>query len=136
MAFLWNKNLETGNILIDQQHKQLIDAINSLLQACSEGKGRAEIAKTTKFLYDYTQKHFRDEENLQRQYRYPDYPNHIRYHQEFEKTVQELAMQLQKEGPTIALVGRINTAVGGWLLSHIQREDVKVVAHIKAQQNK
>ena len=71
-----DKNLESGNILIDQQHKQLIDAINNLLQACSTGKGRAEIAKTTKFLYDYTQKHFRDEERLQMQYRYPDYPNH------------------------------------------------------------
>ena len=136
MAFLWNKNLETGNILIDQQHKQLIDAINNLLQACSTGKGRAEIAKTTKFLYDYTQKHFRDEERLQMQYRYPDYPNHKRYHHEFEQVVKDLAMQLQKEGPTIALVGKINTAIGGWLLNHIQREDIKGAAHNKAQQKK
>ena len=136
MAFLWNKNLETGNILIDQQHKQLIDAINNLLQACSTGKGRAEIAKTTKFLYDYTQKHFRDEERLQMQYNYPDYPNHKRYHHEFEQAVKDLSVQLQKEGPTIALVGKINTAIGGWFLNHIQREDVKVAAHIKAQQKK
>lgn len=134
MAFSWNKNLETGNTMIDQQHRQLIDAINNLLQACSSGKGRTEIEKTMQFLYNYTAKHFSDEEKLQVQYRYPDYANHKRYHEEFKKVVKELGIQLQKEGPTIALVGKVNTSVGGWLLNHIQREDVKVAAHIKAQQ--
>ena len=134
MAFSWNKNLETGNTMIDQQHRQLIDAINNLLQACSSGKGRAEIEKTVKFLYGYTAKHFGDEDKLQVQYHYPDYANHKRYHEEFKKAVKELGIQLQKEGPTVTLVGKVNTSVGGWLLNHIQREDVKVAAHIKAQQ--
>lgn len=134
MAFLWDKKLETGNAMIDQQHKELIAAINNLLQACSSGKGREEITKTMKFLYDYTAKHFGDEEQLQKQYRYPDYVNHRRYHEEFKKVVKDLATQLQKEGPSIALVGKVNTSIGGWLLNHIQREDVKVAAHIKSQQ--
>lgn len=43
-------------------------------------------------------------------------------------------MQLQKEGPNIALISKVNTSVGGWLLNHIQREDVKVATHIKSQQ--
>ena len=87
-----------------------------------------------KFLYDYTEKHFSDEEKLQLQYRYPDYTNHKRYHEEFKKVVRELSMQLQKEGPNIALISKVNTSVGGWLLNHIQREDVKVATHIKSQQ--
>ena len=41
MAFLWDKKLETGNGMIDQQHKQLITAINDLLQACSSRKRRS-----------------------------------------------------------------------------------------------
>ncbi len=134
MAFLWDKKLETGNAMIDQQHKQLIIAINDLLQACSSRKGKEEVTKTMKFLYDYTEKHFSDEEKLQLQYRYPDYTNHKRYHEEFKKVVRELSMQLQKEGPNIAVISKVNTSVGGWLLNHIQREDVKVATHIKSQQ--
>ena len=32
------KDLETGNQLIDTQHVQLFDAVNNLLDACSDRK--------------------------------------------------------------------------------------------------
>ena len=47
----FDESLVTGNEMIDSQHKELIEAINALLAACATGKGRAEVAKTTKFLY-------------------------------------------------------------------------------------
>lgn len=31
MAYVWSKDLETGNAMIDSQHKELIEAINALL---------------------------------------------------------------------------------------------------------
>lgn len=133
MAFAWTEDLRTNNALIDQQHQQLIQAINDLMNACAVGKGRAELEKTTRFLIDYTAKHFGDEEKLQLQYHYPDYANHKRYHDSFKQTVQQLAQELTKDGPTVALVGKLNTSVGGWLLNHIKREDVKVAAHIRTQ---
>lgn len=43
MAYVWSKDLETGNAMIDSQHKELIEAINALLAACATGKGRAEV---------------------------------------------------------------------------------------------
>lgn len=133
MAYTFTKDLETGNAIIDSQHKELFKAINDLLAACASGKGRVEIEKTTKFLYDYTSKHFGDEERLQQQYKYPDYLNHKRYHEEFKKAVREIGDQLNKEGATIVLVGKVNSSIGDWLLNHIKREDVKLAAHIKAQ---
>lgn len=133
MAYAFTKDLETGNAAIDSQHKQLIEAINNLLNACAQGKGRVEIEKTTKFLEDYTAKHFGDEEKLQIQYRYPDYQNHKQYHEGFKRVVREISAQLSKEGATVALVGKVNTSIGGWLLNHIKKEDVKVAAHIRSQ---
>jgi hemerythrin len=132
MAYSWNPDLETGNSTIDGQHKELITAINSLLEACSKGQGRNELAKTTKFLYEYTTKHFSDEEKLQLQSKYPDYTNHKTYHEGFKKVVLELGKELEEQGPTIILVGKINSSIGGWLLNHIKREDIKVAAHIRA----
>ncbi len=38
MAYVFTKDLETGNQLIDSEHRQLIDAINNLLTACSTAK--------------------------------------------------------------------------------------------------
>lgn len=132
MAYVWSVDLETGNQAIDSQHKQLINAINSLLDACASGRGRAELEGTTKFLYEYTVKHFSDEEKLQQASGYPDYENHRKYHEEFKKVTLELCTQLRTDGPTVVLIAKVNTAIAGWLINHIKREDVKVAAHIKA----
>jgi hemerythrin len=131
MAYAFTKDLETGNQLIDTEHRQLIDAINSLLAACASGKGRAELVHTTKFLQDYTAKHFSDEEKLQLQTHYPDYTNHRRYHEDFKKVVAGICSKLEKEGASVALVGEVNSAIAGWLINHIKKEDVKVAKHVK-----
>lgn len=133
MAYTFTKDLETGNQLIDTEHRQLIEAINNLLAACSTGKGRSELANTAKFLQDYTAKHFSDEEKLQIQTHYPDYQNHKRYHEEFKKVVAEICKKLDTQGATITLVGEVNSAIAGWLINHIKREDVKVANHIKSK---
>lgn len=134
MAYTWSAELETGNTTIDGQHKELIAAINKLLEACSAGKGRAQISETSNFLMDYTKRHFADEERLQRENKYPDYANHKVYHDGFVKVVAQLVQDLNREGPTVVMVGKINSTIAQWLLNHIKREDTKVAAHIK--QNK
>lgn len=132
MAYSFTPDLLTGNTTIDSQHKELIAAINNLLEACSQGKGRAVLSDTAKFLYDYTSKHFADEEKLQLASKYPDYANHKQYHEGFKQVVREIIAQIDKEGPTIVLVGKVNSSIAGWLLNHIKREDVKVAAHIRS----
>ena len=123
--------LKTGNAMIDSQHKQLIDAINDLLEACYSGKGRAQLAKTTQFLLDYTKKHFGDEEALQRKFNYPDYINHKKLHDGFTADVKEIGDQLNKEGANVTLVGKVNNTIVGWLFNHIKKEDTKIAAFIK-----
>lgn len=131
MAYQMSDDLLTGNPVIDSEHKQLFDAINNLLDACSKGQGRAEIEKTTKFLYDYTSKHFANEEKLQIQSRYPDYQHHKELHEGFKKSVAAVAKKLSEQGPTIVLVGEINSLVSGWLITHIKMEDKKLATFLK-----
>ncbi len=133
MAFTWTKDLETGNTQIDTEHKELIQAINNLLEACSSGKGRAEISNTMDFLNQYTKTHFAHEQVLQQKYKYPDFDNHKKYHEGFIKVVDDISTRLKANGPTIQLVGEINMQLGSWLINHIKREDVKVAKHIMAQ---
>ncbi|MDR1159250.1 MAG: bacteriohemerythrin, partial [Syntrophomonadaceae bacterium] len=113
--YVWTDDLATGNALIDAQHKQLITAVNNLMEACSSGKGRAALDGTLSFLIEYTGKHFADEEKLQQQYKYPDYPNHKKLHDAVKAVVADLAQKLRADGPTVALVGKVNSSIGGWL---------------------
>lgn len=133
MAYAFTPDLETGNMLIDSQHKELINAINKLLDACSQGKGRDQLKDTAAFLLNYTKRHFADEEKLQEQINYADKINHKRYHTEFVKAVNQLVAELDAQGATIVMVGKINTVVAGWLLNHIKTEDVKVAKAAKAK---
>lgn len=133
MAFVWSKDLETGNAQIDNEHKQLIQASNRLLEACAAGKGRSELANTVDFLTQYTKTHFSHEEALQVRYRYPDYANHKRYHETFIKIVENLSSRLKTEGPTVQLVAEINKQLAGWLINHIKTEDAKVAKHIQGR---
>ena len=110
------------------------DRSGKQLAACQAGKGRAELSNTLKFLQDYTAKHFSDEEKLQLQSRYPDYVNHRKYHEDFKKVVAGICAELEKDGPTIVLVGKVNSTIAGWLINHIKKEDTKVAAHLKAVQ--
>lgn len=132
MAYLLTADLLTGNKSIDAQHQQLFDALNRLMDACAQGKGRAQIDETLKFLVDYVDRHFADEEKLQIAAKYPDYNQHHLYHETYKKTVREIAAEVSREGPTVTMVGKLNSAIAGWLINHIKREDVKMAAYLRS----
>jgi hemerythrin len=134
MAYQWDSSLETGYDKVDNQHKQLITALNNIIEASTGGKGEAEIFKTLDFLTGYTIMHFADEEKLQVKYDYPDYLVHKRIHDEFKVTVGELTARLRNEGPSEELVGVVTSAVGSWLLNHIKGDDFRMAAYVKARE--
>lgn len=41
MKYEVTKDLETGNSIIDGEHRELFRAVNSLMDACGKGQGRA-----------------------------------------------------------------------------------------------
>lgn len=128
----WKEDLSVGVNLIDSEHKELIKAVNALFDACMQGKGRAKIAETVKFVEDYTVKHFADEEAIQKKYNYPGYPMHQKLHQAFVNDLLTYRKRLEAEGPTVNLVATFNTFVSSWLIKHISIEDKKIGIHIRS----
>lgn len=125
-------DLVTGNALIDSEHRQLFAAVNDLMDACSQGQGRAQIEATVKFLSDYVVKHFSDEENLQVKNNYPGYTAHKTFHDGYRRQLSDKSRQLLQEGPTIRVLGELNQVVG-ILVSHIRTEDKRLARYIKEQ---
>lgn len=130
MRYTLTPDLMTGNQLIDSEHKELFTAINNLLDACSQGKGRENVMNTAKFLESYVKKHFSDEEHLQVQTKYPGYLSHKTFHDGYKKQISQIVSQLTQEGASMKTLGQINQAAAT-LMSHISIEDRKLAKYVK-----
>ncbi|MDR0584459.1 MAG: bacteriohemerythrin [Treponema sp.] len=129
--YLWEDSLNIGIEKIDEQHRQLFVALNSLIDAIEIGKGTEELKKALDFLINYTATHFADEEKIQMQYGFPDFEIHRRVHEEFKAEVIKMAGQLDKLGSSAATVKEVRQKVGKWLINHIKNHDSKIGIFIK-----
>ena len=124
-------DLMTGNQLVDREHKELLEAVNRLMDACSEGKGREKSAEVFRYLLSYVDKHFADEERLQMQAKYPGYAAHKNFHESYKKNLRDIEKTLVAEGPTIAMLSALNRQVG-ILVTHIRWDDKKMAEYVRA----
>jgi hemerythrin len=129
--YRWDDSFVSGIRLIDARHKRLFEAVNRLIDACEQGKGKEELAKSLTFLSNYTVKHFSEEEALQLKYGYAEYPAHHQLHEDFKKTVQEFSAELDSKGASEELIERLKKEVGGWLVTHVKVVDLKMAAIIR-----
>ena len=130
MTYELTQDLMTGNALIDSEHRQLFAAVNNLMTACSQGKGRDQIQQTVTFLSNYVVKHFQDEERLQAQSNYPNYTAHKQFHDGYRRQLSQVAQELLQQGPTVKALGDLNRVVAV-LISHIRTEDKRLARHVK-----
>jgi len=131
MAVLWRNDLSIGVEAIDNQHKELFNRINTLLDACTQGKGAEEVGSVIKFLEEYVVVHFNHEQSLMTKYNYPEYEAHKAMHIKFVEDFSKLKQQFEKEGATINFVIQTNQVVVDWLVNHISRVDKKLGAFLK-----
>ena len=127
----WNDSLLVGIPQIDGQHRKLVDAIDRLMNACTEGKSKIEIGKALNIAADIAKEHIRDEENLQERYSYPGINAHKRLHAQFVLTINGLIKEYERTGPNVAMTSKLNKALVQWLLDHFGAEDKKVGIHIQ-----
>jgi methyl-accepting chemotaxis protein len=130
--YVWDKTFEVGHALIDEQHRQLFSALSSLIRACHSG-ARKEFEDGITFLGNYVVKHFDDEEEVQKSYGFPDYPNHKKIHDDYKAAVSNFAVQWLASGPTDTVLNEVRIHVGGWLINHIKAQDVRIGAFIRSK---
>ena len=132
MKYELTKELETGNSIIDSEHRELFAAINRLMDACSVGKGRSTLVPTLDFLEKYVDTHFAHEEQLQQQNKYPDYSAHRTFHENFKRKLHEISAEIPSAGPTLKDMSALNMHIGT-LISHIRIDDKKLGAFLKSK---
>lgn len=136
MYAVFDETLITGNEMIDNQHKELIEKIAALEEACETSRDKATAVKLLNYLADYTDFHFAEEEKLQEEIAYPGIEEHKEKHQEFRHAVEDLhAMLEEEEGPTDAFVKALNETVTDWLFRHIKGFDRSVAEYKNMRYN-
>lgn len=130
MLARFDESLRTGNAMIDEQHRELIEKINQLVQSCEQGREKVKAIKMLHYLADYTDFHFNEEEKLQERAGYPGLEEHRQKHEDFRKAVGELFEMLEEEGPSDRFVEAVHRNVTEWLYGHIKGYDVSVASYM------
>ncbi len=130
MKYELTKDLESGNAIIDGEHRELFRAVNTLMDACGKGQGRAALEPAIKFLMDYVNKHFAHEEQLQVKSNYPGMAAHKQFHEKYKSKLREIAGKIPAAGPSVADVGALNGHIAV-LVSHIKTEDKRLGIFLK-----
>ena len=132
----WDDSLLLGNELVDRQHQRMFEMLSDLVHACEDGCDAAKLEETLNYLfYDYTIKHFIDEEALQIEYGYPDHEAHRKKHEEFSETVKGLVEEFKESGSSAGLSRNVNRVVVRWLVDHIYNEDRKLGMYLRTAAN-
>jgi hemerythrin-like metal-binding protein len=133
----WSDDLAIGMPAIDEQHRDLINNINDLIEAIRTGQGQEHIHKITVFLEDYVVRHFNDEEVLMQEYNYPGYPAHKSLHLKFIEAFQDFKKELEeKQDRGLYLVFRVQTLIMDWFVNHIVKVDKQLGVFLSTQLEK
>ena len=127
----WSKDLSVNVEIIDNQHLKLINMINDLNDAMLNKTGKAEVEKIIKSLVEYTEYHFKTEEDLFQEYSYSDSENHIKEHRTFVDKV--LSFQQDMKNSKIGLSVFVMDFLSSWLKSHINGTDKKYTAFFNSK---
>ena len=125
----WRPQLETGLAAIDQQHRELFEALARLADDLEAGASGALLDEPRAALARHLIKHCQTEESLMKEAGFPGRVAHMNQHQEVVLRVRDLQYRRMKGQP----VGREALAdLGAWLEQHICESDLAYVCHLRA----
>lgn len=124
----WGSYLETGHLEIDSQHRTLVDLVNQLDAALAHGSPEGVQARLLD-VKAFTESHFRREEELMDQTRYPGILRHRNAHRAFEKQLEDL-VEGHLRG-TLDLAVKAHDLLQDWNPMHILTEDQELVDYMR-----
>ncbi|MBI9103699.1 MAG: bacteriohemerythrin [Spirochaetales bacterium] len=132
----WSDLLSVGINKMDEEHKELFNRINHLLSALLDKTSEYNITDTVKFINEYIDYHFRDEEKMLESYHYPKLKEHKKLHAIYENEFRLIEEQLRKGEFDATLLIEIQDKIVNWLLDHIAKVDKQYGTYIDELEKK
>ncbi|MCX8027333.1 MAG: bacteriohemerythrin [Thermodesulfovibrionales bacterium] len=131
MSFIqWNDDLSIGVQEIDDQHKGLVEMVNTLYEAMKSGENKELINNMVFKLKDYAIYHFDTEERYMQEHQYPAFADHKAKHKDF--CVKVLTIDKDLQSGKGALSMEILNFLTDWLVKHINETDKKMGVFLKS----
>ena len=92
--FSWSDKYSVGVQSIDNQHKEILEILNSLLQALKEGKANDVVNQIIHDLEQYAYMHFQKEEFFFQRFNYSGAAEHINEHHQFREKIMTVKRDL------------------------------------------
>lgn len=119
----WTKEYSIGYSKIDNQHKKLVKMINELYDSFVEGNAENMTENILKKMINYTDYHFKTEEEAFEKYNYSDTKSHIKEHKDFVEKATNFYQDF-KNG-NVYVTYDIMNFLREWLVNHIAVSDKK-----------
>jgi hemerythrin len=124
----WENDYNTGDDRIDEQHQRVFIFINKLNLALRTTRDREEILDIMRGLKDYSDYHFKMEEDQMIAANYPKLDAHKAEHQIFIDRLTKLTSDMENRSTTINL--RLLKFLKVWFSGHILNTDKKFIAFL------
>lgn len=125
----WNKDWESGNQIIDQQHRQLLEISTNIVDLFVFQAPSSQIATQLDHLLEHLIRHFFDEEELMTRLGYTEIKAHALVHENIIKDARRIKGNF--------LGGQFNSTdffdflVGNIIMKHLLTDDVKFFPRIR-----
>jgi methyl-accepting chemotaxis protein len=120
---LWNEGYSVEVLAMDDQHKRFFSFLNELHAAMKNGMGAQAIGRILLNLAEYTDYHFKAEEDLMEKCGYPELARQKEAHSRFIQKVAEIRKRYQSGD--ISVISEALSVMRDWLINHIQKMDKK-----------
>lgn len=129
----WNTQWACGNDLIDEQHEELLNLCNQLLEHFLSKSSQQEIHDSLEQFTAHVLNHFEDEEKLHSEMNYPDAQNHSLTHDVLVEKVMAFkqAFMDDKVNPSSFFTFVMDEVI----LGHLLTEDVLYFPYVKTTSN-
>jgi len=119
----WTADLSTKIPIIDRHHQSLFHLINRLYQTMKQDDSTEEaIKQALEDLYDYTDYHFKAEEDAFNHFKYPDCQKHKAQHDALVNKVHQMREQV-RSGHKL-LTSEVTDFLKSWISNHIKSCDM------------
>lgn len=128
LLIVWNETNNLGIPIIDEQHRGIVTAINSLHFAIRVKRSEAPLIHIVNIIREYSRLHFSTEEMILEHSGYPGLAAHRELHAYL--TLKSLAVSTD----SIILNDPVKYLkfLEEWWLTHINKQDAQYAAHVRA----
>ena len=134
MLLKWKPEFATDNGIIDDDHKEIIGHINTVIAALVSGVTAGQIAPMIDALLETAARHFEREEHLQALLNFPDCASHREEHRLLLHHVARMGDALRGLSPDHPPENpaELKAMLYKWMLNHFMQSDLKMQSHLHA----